>query len=280
MRLSEAIFEGANILQKKNIQSFFLDSEILMGKTLNKKREYLILNQNLTVKDKDYLKFISLIHKRSSNIPVAYLTKSKDFWKNEFYVDERVLIPRPDTEILIEEVIFNIKKNKINNFLEVGVGSGCIILSILDEINHLKGVGIDISHRALEVCKINSKRLNLANRIRLYKSDIDKFDIGKYDLIVSNPPYICRSDLNNLMKDVIGFEPKNALNGGIDGASEIKKVIKKSSKLLKKSGKLVLEIGHDQKNKVSELLKNNGFFIKKVIKDLGKKTRCIVSIKI
>ena len=280
MRLSEAIFEGANILQKKNIQSFFLDSEILMGKTLNKKREYLILNQNLTVKDKDYLKFISLIHKRSSNIPVAYLTKSKDFWKNEFYVDERVLIPRPDTEILIEEVIFNIKKNKINNFLEVGVGSGCIILSILNEINHLKGVGIDISQRALEVCKINSKRLNLANRIRLYKSDIDKFDIGKYDLIVSNPPYICRSDLNNLMKDVIGFEPKNALNGGIDGASEIKKVIKKSSKLLKKSGKLVLEIGHDQKNKVSELLKNNGFFIKKVIKDLGKKTRCIVSIKI
>ena len=280
MRLSEAIFEGANILQEKNIQSFFLDSEILMGKTLNKKREYLILNQNLTVKDKDYLKFISLIHKRSSNIPVAYLTKSKDFWKNEFYVDERVLIPRPDTEILIEEVIFNIKKNKINNFLEVGVGSGCIILSILDEINHLKGVGIDISQRALEVCKINSKRLNLANRIRLYKSDIDKFDIGKYDLIVSNPPYICRSDLNNLMKDVIGFEPKNALNGGIDGASEIKKVIKKSSKLLKKSGKLVLEIGHDQKNKVSELLKNNGFFIKKVIKDLGKKTRCIVSIKI
>ena len=280
MILSEAIINGANILKKKNIPSFFLDSEILMGKTLNKERNFLILNQNLRIKEKDYLNYISLIQKRSSNVPIAYLTKSKDFWKNEFYVDERVLIPRPDTEILIEEVIFIIKTNKINNFLEVGVGSGCIILSILDEINHLKGVGIDISQRALEVCKINSKRLNLANRIRLYKSDIDKFDIGKYDLIVSNPPYICRSDLNNLMKDVIGFEPKNALNGGNDGASEIKKVIKKSSKLLKKSGKLVLEIGHDQKIKVSELLKKNGFFIQKVIKDLGKKTRCIISIKI
>ena len=280
MILSEAIINGANILKKKNIPSFFLDSEILMGKTLNKERNFLILNQNLRIKEKDYLNYISLIQKRSSNVPIAYLTKSKDFWKNEFYVDERVLIPRPDTEILIEEVIFIIKTNKINNFLEVGVGSGCIILSILDEINHLKGVGIDISQRALQVCKINSKRLNLANRIRLYKSDIDKFDIGKYDLIVSNPPYICRSDLNNLMKDVIGFEPKNALNGGNDGASEIKKVIKKSSKLLKKSGKLVLEIGHDQKIKVSELLKKNGFFIKKVIKDLGKKTRCIISIKI
>ena len=280
MILSEAIINGANILKKKNIPSFFLDSEILMGKTLNKERNFLILNQNLRIKEKDYLNYISLIQKRSSNVPIAYLTKSKDFWKNEFYVDERVLIPRPDTEILIEEVIFIIKTNKINNFLEVGVGSGCIILSILDEINHLKGVGIDISQRALQVCKINSKRLNLANRIRLYKSDIDKFDIGKYDLIVSNPPYICRSDLNNLMKDVIGFEPKNALNGGNDGASEIKKVIKKSSKLLKKSGKLVLEIGHDQKIKVSELLKKNGFFIQKVIKDLGKKTRCIISIKI
>ena len=122
MRLSEAIIQGANILQKKNIQSSFLDSEILMGKTLNKNRKYLILNQNLTVKDKDYLRYISLIHKRSSNMPLAYLTKSKDFWKNEFYVDERVLIPRPDTEILIEEAIRLIKKNKFNNFLEIGVG--------------------------------------------------------------------------------------------------------------------------------------------------------------
>ena len=280
MRLSEAIIQGANILQKKNIQSSFLDSEILMGKTLNKNRKYLILNQNLTVKDKDYLRYISLIHKRSSNMPLAYLTKSKDFWKNEFYVDERVLIPRPDTEILIEEAIRLIKKNKFNNFLEIGVGSGCIILSILDEINNLRGTGIDVSFNALKVCEINSKRLNLNNRIKLYKSDIDKFHFGKYDLIVSNPPYICRSDLSNLMKDVIGYEPKNALDGGNDGAVEIKKIIKKSSKLLKNSGKLILEIGHNQKEKVSMLLKNNGFFIQKVIKDFGKKNRCIVSMKI
>ena len=118
------------------------------------------------------------------------------------------------------------------------------------------------------------------NRLKLYKSDIDKFDIGKYDLIVSNPPYICRSDLNNLMKDVIGYEPKNALNGGNDGVFEIRKVVKKSSKLLKKSGKLVLEIGHNQKDKVIKMLKNNGFFIQKVIKDLGQNNRCITSIKI
>ena len=280
MRLSEVVIRGANILKKKDIPNSFLDAEILISKVLDKKKDFIILNQDLEIKKKEYLRYISLIKKRSSSIPLAYLTKCKDFWKNEFYVDSRVLIPRPDTEVIIEEVLRILKAKKINNFLEIGVGSGCIILSILNEINDIKATGIDISQKALEVCKINSKRLNLISRLKLYKSDIDKFDIGKYDLIISNPPYICRSDLNNLMKDVIGYEPKDALNGGIDGVSEIGKVVKKSSKLLKKSGKLVLEIGHNQKDKVSEMLKNNGFFIQKVIKDLGQKNRCIISIKI
>ena len=280
MRLSEVLTQGANILKKNNIPNFFLDSEILLGKILDKKREFIILNQNLEIKKNDYAKYIALIQKRSTHMPLAYLTKSKEFWKHEFYVDNRALIPRPDTEIIIEEVLSILRAKKINNFLEIGVGSGCIILSILNEIKDLKATGIDISQKALEVCKINSKRLSLNSRLKLYKSDIDKFDIGKYDLIVSNPPYICRSDLNNLMKDVIGYEPKNALNGGNDGVFEIRKVIKKSSKLLKKSGKLVLEIGHNQKDKVIEMLKNNGFFIKKVIKDLGQNNRCITSIKL
>ena len=280
MMLSEAITKGANILKKNNIPSFFLDSEILIGKILDKKREFIILNQNLEIQKNDYSKFISLIQKRGSHIPLAYLTKSKDFWKSEFYVDNRVLIPRPDTEIIIEEILSIFKVKKTNNFLEIGVGSGCIVLSILNEIKNLKATGIDISQKALEVCKINSKKLGLNSRLKLYKSDIDKFDIGKYDLVVSNPPYICRSDLNNLMKDVIGYEPKNALNGGNDGVFEIRKVIKKSSKLLKKNGKLVLEIGHNQKDRVINMLKNNGFFIQKVIKDLGQNNRCITSIKI
>ena len=280
MKLSEVITEGANILKKNNIPSFYLDSEILIGKILNKKREFIILNQNLEIQKNDYSKYLSLIQKRSTHTPLAYLIKSKDFWKNKFYVDNRALIPRPDTEIIIEEVLSILRAKKINNFLEIGVGSGCIVLSILNEINCLKATGIDISQKALDVCKINSKRLGLNSRIKLYKSDIDKFDIGKYDLIVSNPPYICRSNLNNLMKDVVGYEPKNALNGGNDGVFEIRKVVKKSSKLLKRNGKLVLEIGHNQKDKVLNMLKNNGFFIQKVIKDLGQNNRCITSIKI
>ena len=280
MKLSEIITEGANILKKKNIPSYLVDSEILMGKILDKKREFVILNQNLKINENDYSKYIKLINKRGLNVPVAYLTNSKDFWRNEFYVDKRVLIPRPDTEILIEVALNILKEKKINSFLEVGVGSGCIILSILSEIIHLKGTGIDISQKALDVCKINSKKLNLYNRVKLFKSDIDKFNNGKYDLVISNPPYICKSNLRNLMKDVVGYEPEIALNGGNDGALEIRKIIKKSSKLLKKNGRLVLEIGHNQRIKVSEILKNNGFFIQKVIKDLGQKNRCIVSIKI
>jgi len=280
MRLLEVITKGANILKKNKIPSFFLDSEILIGKILDKKREFIILNQNLEIQKNDYSKYISLIQKRSIYTPLAYLTKSKDFWKNEFYVDNRVLIPRPDTEIIIEEVLSILRAKKINNFLEIGVGSGCIVLSILNEIKCLKATGIDISQKALEVCKINLKRLGLNSRIKLYKSDIDKFNFGKYDLIVSNPPYICRSDLNNLMKDVVGYEPRNALNGGNDGALEIKKVVKKSSKLLKINGKLVLEIGHNQKDKVINMLKNNGFFIQKVIKDFGQNNRCVISTKI
>ena len=280
MNLSEAINEGASLLKKKNIPNFFLDSEILMGKILGKEREYLVLNHNLKITDKDYSRYISLIRKRVLNKPVAYLTNNKDFWKNKFYVDERVLIPRPDTEILIEEIIGIIKSKKINNFLEVGVGSGCIVLSILKEIKNLNAVGIDISRKAIEICKINSKRFNLCSRLKLYKSDIDKFSIGKYDLIVSNPPYICRSKLRDLEKNVLDYEPIIALDGGLDGTLEIKKVIKAASKLIKVNGKFVIEVGFDQKFKVKNLLKNNGFFVNKVIKDYSNHDRCIVSTKI
>ena len=138
MKLSEVITKGANILKKNNIPSFFLDSEILIGKILDKKREFIILNQNLEIQKNDYLKYISLIQKKCTHTPLAYLIKSKDFWKNEFYVDNRVLIPRPDTEIIIEEVLSILKAKKINNFLEIGVGSGCIVLSILNEIKTFK----------------------------------------------------------------------------------------------------------------------------------------------
>jgi release factor glutamine methyltransferase len=163
--------------------------------------------------------------------------------------------------------------------LEIGVGSGCIILSILKEKKKFFGTGIDISAKSLKISEINSLKLGVNRRLKLFKSNIDNFNTGKYDLIISNPPYIKKNFLKCLEKD-ISFEPVEALDGGIDGLSETRKIIIRSSELIKKKGYLFLEIGFDQKNKVKKILENNGFYIKKVIKDLSNHDRCIVSIKI
>ena len=148
------------------------------------------------------------------------------------------------------------------------------------EKKNFYGTGLDICNKSLNICNINTYKLGLIDRVKLFKSDIDNFNYGKYDLIISNPPYIKKNDLKCLEKDVTDFEPKKALDGGISGLSEIKKVINKSSYLIKKNGFLVLEIGFNQKNDVKKILNNKGFYIKEVVRDLAKNDRCIISIKI
>ena len=223
--------------------------------------------------------FNDLIDERAKKKPVAYLTGAKEFWKYQFYVTKDVLIPRPETEIIIEQALILTKNKKNLRFLDIGVGSGCIILSLLKEKTNFLGTGIDVSKESLRICKINSDKLGVSNRIKLFKSDIDNFTFGKYDLIVSNPPYINSFNLKCLDDDVIGYEPIKALDGGVEGLSQIKKVIRKSSKLIKKNGILILEIGFGQKNKVVSLLKDNGFYINRIIRDLSNKDRCIISTK-
>ena len=280
MLIRTAIDEAYLELKKKNIKSFLLDSEILMSKVLNKKRDYIILNLDKDLEPKKLDHYKSLISQRSEGKPIAYLTGKKYFWKDEFNVNENVLIPRPDTELVVEETL-KISKNKEGlRILEIGIGSGCILLSVLKEKKGFIGVGIDISKSCLKVSKNNINKLKLNNKINLYKSDIDNFNYGKYDLIISNPPYIKKTDLKYLEKDVIKFEPRLALDGGLDGLSEIRKVINKSSELIKRNGKLVLEVSFDQKLKVKNLLKEKGFYINKVLKDLGNNDRCIISTKI
>ncbi len=280
MNIQSAVIEGTNILKNRSIISAQLDTEILMAKVLGTNREHIILNNNKVLNKKHLDYFKKLIEERANRKPIAYLLKKKFFWNSEFYVNKNTLIPRPDTELLIEQVLKITKnKNKLS-ILDIGVGSGCILLSILKERKNLYGTGIDISKNTLEICKINAKKLHLDRRVKFFKSDVDKFDQGKYDLIVSNPPYIKRCDLKYLESDVIKFEPKLALDGGLDGLSVIRKVIKKSSELLKKNGKFILEIGFDQKNKIVKLLNNKGFYINSTIKDLAKKDRCIISTRI
>ena len=280
MIIRTAINEAFLELKNKNIKSSLLDSEILMSKVLNKKRDYIILNLEKNIDQKSLNFFKNLINERSRGKPIAYITGNKYFWKDEFKVDKNVLIPRPDTELIVEQIL-KIYKNKKNlNILEIGVGSGCILLSVLKEKKGFAATGIDISMGCIKICKSNIKKLKIRNKIDLFKSDIDNFNNGKYDLIISNPPYIKKTDLKYLERDVIKFEPKLALDGGLDGLSEIRKVIKKSSELIKINGKLVLEVGFDQKFKVKKLLKEKGFYINKVLKDLSNNDRCIISTKI
>ena len=280
MNIEEAIKEASQLLKRKKIKSALLDSEILMSKVLKKDRKFLIINPGCKIVDKDYKNFRKLINSRLKRKPVAYLTGVKSFWKYDFKINEKVLIPRPETELLIEKVLEYYKNKENINFLEIGIGSGCIILSILKEKKSFLGKGLDVSKDSLKVCKVNAKRLGLNSRLKLFKSDIDNFILGKYDLIISNPPYIKNLDLKNLDDDIINYEPRKALDGGFDGLSEIRKVVKKSSELIKNRGKLILEIAHDQKNEVKKILENNNFYINKVVKDFAKKDRCIISTKI
>jgi len=280
MNIQLAINDGTNILKNKKIKTAKLDTEILMAKAIKKDREYIILNNNIDLEDRNLKYFNYLIKERATYKPIAYLINKKSFWNNEFFVNKNTLIPRPDTEILVEQVLKLTKQKNMINILDIGVGSGCILLSILKERKNFYGTGIDISKNALDICKINAKRLKVDGRTKFYKTDIDKFMEGNYDLIISNPPYIKRYNLKYLESDVIKFEPILALDGGIDGLTEIRKVIKKSSELIKKNGKLVLEIGFNQKNKVIKLLKEKGFYINCTLKDLALNDRCIVSTKI
>ena len=280
MNIQSAVKHGTTILKNNYIKTAELDTEILLAKVLGSNREYIILNNQKDLDDDDLNQFKKLIKERANRKPIAYLSNKKFFWDNEFYVDKNTLIPRPDTEIVVEEILRLTKhKNKIN-ILDIGVGSGCILLTILKARKNFYGTGIDISKKSVDISKINAENLKLEHRVKFYKSDIDKFAKGKYDLIVSNPPYIKSCDLKYLESDVINFEPKLALDGGLDGLSIISKVINKSSELIKKNGKFILEIGFNQKNKVIKLLNKKGFYINSTLKDLAKNDRCIVSTKI
>ena len=280
MNIENILNEGISILKKSKISNPQLDSEILLSSSIKRDKKYIILNPKEPLSPEQKEKFKNLIERRKKGEPVAYLINKKEFWKDNFFVNKDVLIPRPDTELIIEQVLKIYSKNSQLQALDIGTGSGCVLLSILKERPNFYGTGIDISKKSINVSKLNAKQLNFTSRVKFFHSSIDNFKIGKYDLIVSNPPYIKLFNLKYLEKDIINFEPKLALNGGFDGFSKIRKVINKAKNLIKKNGKFILEIGFNQKNKVKKILKEEGFYVNKAIKDYGNNDRCIISTKI
>ena len=278
MNLENIIKEASKKLKNNNIISHVLDAEIILADIMGLKREFLITNDKINISEDIREKYNIAINRRINNEPVAYIIGKKEFWSQEFFTNKSTLVPRPETELLIYKIV-DIFKNKRINILDVGTGTGCILLSLLKELYNSRGIGIDISSEAIKIAKANSKNLNLVNRAKFKNFEIDNYTQGKYDLIVSNPPYIPSKDIKKLSKDIINFEPKEALDGGADGLDLIKKVIYKSNILLKRNGILALEIGFGQYRKVSEILKYCKFKEYTKIYDYNRNVRCIIGTK-
>ena len=276
MEIFELINKGSKQLRNKNIYSHKIDSEILLSKVLNKTREELLINLNKKIERQKIKDFYGLVKRRSSREPIAYILKEKEFWSKKFLVNNNTLIPRPETELMVEKIV-KIFKNKNIFVLDIGTGTGCILLSILSELQNSKGIGIDISQKAIQIANKNLTKHRLNLRTNFYKRSLDEIHHKKFDLIVSNPPYIKRKDIKNLNEDVKKFEPKLALDGGNDGLDVIKKVIYKSKSILKIKGMLSLEIGNEQFKKVSKILRNNKFKTRYLVKDYRENIRCILS---
>ena len=278
MNLFQALEYGYNLLKTNNINSYKIDTELLLSDSLNISKERLILNLKRVINNETYNNFLLKINRRKAKEPIAYILKKKEFWKNKFYINKNVLIPRPETEHLVEETLNIVSTNQKKRLLEIGVGSGCLIISVLKERINCSANGIDCCKNAIKIAKINAKLHQVQNRINIFKTDVDNLNSGKYDLVLSNPPYIDKHKLKYL--GVNEYEPTKALNGGINGTEILIKVVKKSSKLLKINGKLIIEIGSDQKYKMINILKKNKFYINKITKDLSNLDRCITSTKI
>ena len=274
------INKGSEILKKNFIETANIDAELLLSFSIKQSREKILLNLEKKLDYHDVRKYFELIERRKKKEPISLIIGKKTFWKYDFYVNKDVLTPRKETEFLIEEILKLYKNYNKIRVLDIGTGSGCIIISLMKEKIRWSGIAVDISELAIKVAKYNAKIQQVENRIKFIKSDIDKFSSNKYDLIVSNPPYINKIRYNNLDLGVKDYEPKKALYGGIDGLRVIEKVINKSSSLLKNNGFLIMEIGLMQYNKTFKILKEKGFYVKKIVKDYQRINRCVVSQKI
>tara|TARA_B100000029_G_scaffold280089_1_gene274249 strand:+ start:252 stop:1100 length:849 start_codon:yes stop_codon:yes gene_type:complete len=278
MILQNTVKKASQILKNHDINSYELDAEIILANLMGVKREFITINNDLKISKEVIEKYNDAIKRRINREPVAYIIGKKEFWSENFLINASTLIPRPETELLLYKLV-NFFKNKKINILDIGTGSGCILLSILKQLNFSRGIGIDISRNAIKLAQKNSINLNLSNRSKFKVINLEEFNVDRYDLIVSNPPYIPSKDIKNLSKDIVNHEPLIALDGGIDGLDLIKKVIYKSNCLLKRQGLLALEIGYNQYNKVSEILRRQGYREIGKEYDYKRNVRCIISTK-
>ena len=282
MLVNEAIAFAEQELKRSNNLNSRLDSEILVSHLINIPREsiYSKLKENLPSNKTEELQ--RLVSRRVKKEPIAYILNNKEFWSTNFYVDRSVLIPRPETEVLIDLILSQISnKNNHLNILDIGTGSGCILISLLKELVKAKGIGVDKSTKAIAIAKKNSISQQVDNRTSFKNVNLEeiKFD-KKFDLIVSNPPYLPDVSLKNLNLDIKLYEPKIALQGGVQGVDFLYKIIGLASKILKINGLLALEIGDNQFHITAKYLKKNRFKILDKYILINKQVRCLLATKL
>jgi release factor glutamine methyltransferase len=272
VNVENALKEAIEILKKNSVDSAILDARILIQFVTRLSREDVIFNApQINLSDNQIKKYFDLIHKRARKIPLTHLTNNREFFANNFYVDENVLDPRPDSEALIEMVINEFEKISFLNICEMGCGSGCLIISLLKHFKNWHGLAIDISNKALIVAQDNAISNQVSTRINFLESNLFKNfrDDQIFDIIISNPPYIPTNDIENLQDEVRLYEPRIALDGGLDGLDFYRKIAEQSQKFLKNNGDIFLEIGYNQYQDVKNIFENNNFKFINFKKDLS-----------
>ncbi len=281
MTISQWLNNAKKKLQHANIEAYNASSEIILAYVLKVDRLYLLINNSQTLSTQEIEKANELLLRRENHEPTSYLTGTKEFYGLNFTVNKHTLIPRADTEILVESVL---KKYENDNliFADLGTGSGCIAISLLANRSNWTAIAIDNSEQALEIANLNAKKLKVEDRINFIHADIHSFDFpsSKFNFIVSNPPYITKSEYNNLDLQVKNYEPKFALiaNENSNGLETIKAVINFAEKSLEKSGGLYIEHGFEQAEAVKMLFSSNNWKKPFTIKDLSNLDRITTAI--
>ena len=276
MNVKEALLLGIAKLKENRTESYLLDARVLLELSLNTSHEEIAKNPNKKITDKEKGKYLSLLDRRVKGEPISHIIGKRYFWNSEFKINKNVLDPRPDSEALIESVIqkYPDKKAKLD-ILELGIGSGCLIITLLKEYKNSTGTGVDISKEALEISAINSKNLGVDNRLNLVQSNWFENISKKFDVIISNPPYIPSKQIKTLQTEVKDFEPMLALDGGEDGLDCYREIAGKADNFLKDKGCIFLEVGQNQYKDVIELFTKSGFSLEFYKKDLANIERIV-----
>jgi len=270
MKISDALNSAKNILQKSGVENPNLDALLLLMHVANLSKEQVIFDPNFELNPRQQDDFKRAISRRQAREPVSHIINKREFFGRDFYVDKNVLDPRPDSETLIEFALQNVSKNQDLQILELGAGSGCLVISLLCELPNAQAIAVDVSLQALEICAKNAAFHQINNRLQLQESDLwQKIAPQKFDLIISNPPYIASAQIQDLEDEVRLHEPHLALDGGEDGLDFYRKIAAKAADFLKPQGLVIVEIGFGKDKAVAEIFAVKDFKLNDSKSDLA-----------